>query len=130
MNKELHLIREKIGDIQFGILRCKDKETDSTKSWQVKAAPDKDNVLHCIVTGEMTGDDIADRQVNLIQKCKNDYLYITGTVSAEAKRKVQILSINIEKACWFVRKKKGSLSFLQEKHMYENYIPQELEIAS
>ena len=128
MNKELQFIREKIGNIQFGILRCKDH--DVQRSWQVKAAPDEDNVLHCIVTGDMTGDDIIDKQVNLIQKYHNDYLYITGTVSAEAKKKVQVLSINIAKACWFVRRSKGATSWLQQKYIYENYMPEQLEIAS
>src|ERR1051325_9941263 len=104
MNKELQIIREKIGDIQFGILRC--RENDVQKSWQVKAAPDENNVLHCIVSGEMTGDDIINKKVNLIQKYKNDYLFISGEVSAEVKKKVQVLSINIAKACWFVRKTK------------------------
>ena len=129
MNKELQIIREKIGNIQFGILRC--RENDVQKTWQVKAAPDENNVLHCIVTGEdMTSEDIINKKVNLIQKYQNDYLFITGEVSAEVKKKVQILSINIAKACWFVRKTKGATSWLQEKHTYENFPVEELEMAS
>src|SRR5690349_18594880 len=106
MNSELRFIREKISDIQFGILRC--RENDVQKSWQVKAAPDENNVLHCIVSGDIAGSEIVDKQVNLIQKYKNDYLFITGKVSAEARNKVQVLSINIAKACWFVRRSKGA----------------------
>lgn len=128
MNKELHLIREKIGNIQFGILRC--RENDVQKTWQVKAAPDENNVLHCIVSGEMAGEDIIDKQVNLIQKNHDDYLFITGKVSAEARRKVQVLSINIEKACWFVRRSKGATSWLKQKYIYENALYGELEMAS
>ncbi len=125
MSKDLQKIRKKIQNIQFGILRCRQK--DNQQSWQVKATSDDDNVLHCLVESEEPYADILNKNVNLVQKHHDDYLYITGKVDAEVHDNVKILSIRILKACWFVRRQRGSVTWLQEKYMYQH---EELELAS
>ncbi len=127
MNKKLLHIQQKIDSIQFGLLRLRDEEAHDT--WHVKTTTNEDNSLNCIITDELPGRKLVNKEVNLIQKHHDDYLYITGTVNEEVNRKSKILSIRILKACWFVRKSKGGISWLQEKYIYENFAT-ELELAS
>ena len=128
MKKDLQYIREKISDIQFGILKLRDVE--GNKAWQVKTRSDEASSLHIVVTDECPCDELVNRNVNLVQKHKDDYLYITGRVSAEANRKSKVLSIDILKACWFVRTTKGKVSWLKQKYLYENLPLIEMELAS
>jgi len=114
--------------MQFGILRYTD--TASKKTLQVQTAPGDSDEVHCMVTNAGDTADMTDRDVNLIQKQKDDYLYISGKVSAEAGNNAKFLSIRIIKACWFERRTKGKVTWLQEKFIYENYPEQELELAS
>ncbi|MBC7946915.1 MAG: hypothetical protein H7Y42_03475 [Chitinophagaceae bacterium] len=130
MNKKLLEIQQKIGSIQFGLLRIRNQDDEKTTTLQVKTTANEDNSLNCVVTDDAKKDIFINRNVNLIQKSHNDYLYITGQVADEVNQKGKILSIRILKACWFVRKRKGSVSWLQEKYIYEN-LPQEgLDMAS
>lgn len=118
-NKLLH-IQQKIDAIQYGLLRLRDQENNST--WQVKTTTNDDNSLNCIISEDIPRKKLVNKNVNLIQKHHDDYLYITGTVDEEVHNKSKILSIRILKACWFVRKtNKVGVSWLQEKYVYENY---------
>jgi hypothetical protein len=126
MNKKLQEIQQKIGYIQFGLLRVHDAGKKTTL--QVKATSNEDNSLNCVITDDSPKRKLLNKNVNLIQKYQNDYLYITGRISDEANNKGRVLSIHILKACWFVRRSKGSVSWLQEKYMYENY--DKLDMAS
>jgi hypothetical protein len=54
----------------------------------------------------------------LIQKDRENYMYIGGKITWEAQKNKLVLSIDIKKACWYVRKFKGSVSYLQEKCLY------------
>jgi hypothetical protein len=128
MNKKLQLIQQKIDAIQSGLLRFRDKDAQMTL--QVRATTNEDNSLNCIITGDSPRSRLLNRNVNLIQKNHDDYLYINGTVSEEVNKKSKILSIHILKASWFVRKSKGSVSWLQEKYMYENFPQKEIRAAS
>lgn len=128
MNKELQLIQQKIDAIQSGLLRFRDKDAQMTL--QVRATTNNDNSLNCIVTDNSPRSKLLNRNVNLIQKSHDDYLYINGTVSEEVNKKSKILSIHILKASWFVRKSKGNVSWLQEKYMYENFPRKKMELAS
>lgn len=128
MNKKLLEIQQKIAAIQHGLLRIRD-ENNARQTLHVKAAADQDDRLNCVVTDETLSQDMLNTEVAIIQKSHNDYLYITGQVEDEVTKKGRILSIRILKACWFVRKRKGSVSWLQEKCIYENY-PQSLGLAS
>lgn len=118
MRNKLHVIQQKIDSIQFGLLRLRDGE-DHRNTWQVRTTANDDNSLNCIITDEAPRRKLVNKNVNLIQKYRDDYLYITGTVDEEVNRKGKILSIRILKACWFVRKSRGGVSWLQEKYIYE-----------
>ena len=128
MDKKLYLIQQKIGAIQFGLLRFKDK--DAKMTLHVKTTANEDNSLNCVVTDDSPRKRLVNKSVNLIQKSHNDYLYITGEVNDEVNRKGKILSIRILKACWFVRRSKGSVSWLQEKYIYEKFPATPIELAS
>jgi hypothetical protein len=128
MNKELQHIQRKIDSIQSGLLRFRDKDAQMTL--QVRATTNDDHSLNCIVTGNSPRGKLLNRNVNLIQKNHDDFLYINGTVSEEVNKKNKILSIHILKASWFVRKSKGHVSWLQEKYIYENFPREEIELAS
>lgn len=128
MDTQLYLIQQKICAIQFGILRVHDQNAKITL--QVKTSSNIDNSLNCLVTENSPGKDLVNKHVNLIQKHHNDYLYITGQVADEVNGKGKILSIRILKACWFVKRSKGSVSWLQEKYIYERFPVQEMELAS
>ena len=117
-NKLLH-IQQKIDSIQFGLLRLRD--AGNTSTWQVKTTANDDETLNCIITDQVPLKKLVNKNVNLIQKYHDDYLYITGKVDEEVNTKTKILSIRILKACWFVRKTtKAGVSWLQEKYIYEN----------
>ncbi len=128
MNKDLQLIRQKVRDIQFGLLQVRDNDVKT--SWQVRATTNEDSSLSCIIKDISLRKKLINRNVNLIQKYKDDYLYITGKVSSEVNNGSKILSLHILKACWFVRKYRGGVAWLQEKHVYENFRVEDLEMAS
>ncbi|SRR5690606_2663984 len=117
MENELYYIQQKIDSIQFGLLRLRDGEK-TRKTWQVRTTANSDNSLNCIITDPAPRKRLVNKNVNLIQRHRDDYLYITGTVDEEVNRKGKILSIRILKASWFVRKSKGNVSWLQEKCSY------------
>ena len=128
MKKDLRFIQEKISAIQFGILRTKDAE--GNHAWQVKTDPNEETSFHCVITDDRPCEQLVNTKVNLVQKHNDDYLYITGRVSAEADKKTKVLSIDILRACWFVRQSKGSISWLKQKYLYENYTVDDMEMAS
>jgi len=118
MNKKLDLINQKIGDIQFGLLRFSNK--GAQKSMQVRTAVADDHLLNCIIINDSPGTRLLNRNVSLIQKNHDDYLYISGRISGEVQNTSKIISLYIKKACWFTLKKKGNVTWLQEKYIYEN----------
>lgn len=128
MNKKLLEIQQKIGKIQNGLLRIRD-EKNARQTLHIKATADEDDLLNCVVTDDPANHEMLNTEVAIIQKSHDDYLYITGQVENQVTKKGKILSIRILKACWFVRKRKGSVSWLQEKFVYENY-SQSLGLAS
>src|ERR1700730_2427388 len=111
MNKSLNCIKQKIGIIQFGLLRYRDR--DQQLSLQVKVAENEGALLSCIITDVLPGKKMLNRNVRLIQKYNDDYLYIAGKVMDEMEKNKKILSVHITKACWFVKKSRGSVSWLQ-----------------
>ena len=115
MNNSLHLIQQKIDKLQDGLLRFQDEAEKVTL--HVKAATNEDDSFNCIVEGSFDKE-LCNKDVNLIQKSYNDYLYVTGKVSAETKDGAKILSIRITKASWFEKMKKGSVIWLKEKHTF------------
>ena len=73
-----------------------------------------------MVKDEAQKTSLLNREVNLIQKKDDDYLYISGMVDDEVKSTGKIIRLKIIKAFWFTRKKKGSAVWLQEKFIYED----------
>ena len=130
MNKSLHYITQKINAIQCGLLRYHGKRNNTTMQVLVKSQ--EDNSLICAVTSPEKPDlkKLANKRVNLIQKSENNYLYISGRVLLKDAANNRILFIHVLKACWFVRRTKGSLSWLQEKHVYDTLPVNELGLAS
>jgi hypothetical protein len=127
MNKNLHYISQKIDSIQFALLRYDDKKGRITM--HIKAKTNDNNSLVCTLDGNDDPKKLKNRDVNLVQKSGDDYLYISGKVT-EIRLSKNEVCISILKACWFVRKSRGNLAWLQEKHIY-NILPQEdLELAS
>ncbi|HMK26224.1 MAG TPA: hypothetical protein VK483_09365 [Chitinophagaceae bacterium] len=116
MNKKLHHIQQKINHVQLGLLRFHDK--DEMLTTEVKTTANDDASLNCIITGDPSCYPVANKNVNLIQKNHDDYLYIVGRVG-DTQQNGKVLSIHILKASWFVLKRKGSVSWLREKYVYE-----------
>jgi hypothetical protein len=128
MNKKLSYISQKIDSIQFALLRYDDKKGRSTM--HVKVKTNDNNSVICTLAGNDDPKKLKNRDVNLVQKSGGDYLYISGKVTEITGRDKNEVFISILKACWFVRKSRGNLSWLQEKHIY-NILPEEdLELAS
>jgi hypothetical protein len=115
-SRKLSLIKQRIGDIQYGLLRFEDKNKQITL--HVKVTANEDTSLNCIVTDEYS-QKLMNKNVHLIQKYHDDYLHIAGKVSEEIKKNNRILAVEIERICWFVRHSKGSISWLSQKCLYE-----------
>ena len=117
MDKDLNSIRKKIGSIQFGLLRFTDRKKQLTL--QVKATTNGDDTsLNCLITDDVNHPKLINKNIHLIQKYHQDYLYTTGKVIMEGQSNDRILFVRIIKAHWFVRKSKGNISWLHEKLMY------------
>ncbi|RYG43002.1 MAG: hypothetical protein EOO01_22060 [Chitinophagaceae bacterium] len=126
MNKALQIIQQKINTIQSGLLRFTQK--DDRVSLQVKASAGGDCSFDCVTEEEVRG--LQDKEVKLVQRYKDDYIYITGKVEAVVKNKKTVISILILKACWFVRESEGSMTWLKEKQVYELEANRSLRMAS
>jgi hypothetical protein len=118
MSKSLSSIKHKIGAIQFGLLRF--NTSDEQQTLQVKVAQNEGPILNCVLTDMVPTQKLLNKQVNLIQKYHDDYLYIAGTVTDEGQKNKKVLAVTIMKACWFVKKSKGNISWLQQKHVYDS----------
>src|SRR6188474_3459584 len=117
MDKDLNSIIKKIGAIQFGLLRFNDRKKQLTL--QVKATTNEDDTsLNCLITDDVNHPKLINKNIHLIQKYHEDYLYTTGKVIMEGQSNNRILFVRIVKAHWFVRKSRGNVSWLQEKLMY------------
>jgi hypothetical protein len=117
MNEDLNKIQQKINSVQLGLMRF--HHQDELLTMEVKTTAHKDSSLDCIVINGYPGYTMANKNVNLIQKNQHDYLYITGKVMRETQEGRKILSVRIVKASWFVRMRKGWVSWLREKYVYD-----------
>lgn len=119
MNKSLNIIQQKVGSMRFGLLSV--GEGSEKQRLQVNTTRvNEGNQLNCVISGTTNNDQLINREFVLIQKNENDYLYISGRVDDEVKTSAKVVSLNITKACWFVRKTKGSTAWLRQKYIYEN----------
>ena len=120
MNLTLQKILRKVESVQVGLLRAEAKNEKILL--QARAGSDQDLFLNCVVQkpdeSEVPYNKF--RQVSLIQRDKQDYLYITCQVKEQTQNnKAVIMSMEVLKACWFTRRSKGSVSWLQQKYTYE-----------
>lgn len=117
MNRKLQRILQKVESVQLGLLRLNDEE----QRISIPARAGRvENELNCVFKSEGDRLSLLSRQVNLIQKDKDDYLYISCRVKDEVvKNSATVISMEVLKACWFTRKSKGNSSWLKEKYMYE-----------
>ena len=119
MTNKLDNILQAATSIQAGLLRFKNEEGQQT--FQVKIAAGDDNSLHCVISGDVPPRiRIKNRNIHLIQKYRDDYFFISGYVDGVVRNNARILSIAINKASWFVRKRRGSVTWFSEKYTYEN----------
>lgn len=127
MTKLLH-IKRKIDQIQVGLLRFRDNDDNFTLHVNAKSC--ENDSVNCVIADNTDLSRLVNKNVNLVQKSKNDYLYISGQVKEKTGINKNILSFKILRACWFTKKTKGSLSWLQEKYIYDILPDRELELAS
>jgi hypothetical protein len=116
MNRKLGVILQKVVSIQTALVRFRDEK--GQHSIQVKIAFSSDNSLHCMISGDMPKTKLNNKAVHLVQKSHDDYFFISGTLK-EVQANSKILTFNIIKACWFVRKKRGDVTWFSEKCMHE-----------
>jgi hypothetical protein len=127
MDRTLQKILRKVESVQLGLLRC--SEDDQKLLLQARAGMDDTN-LNCIVNRDSSDVSLISKNVSLIQRHKEDYLYISCRVTDEVvKNSATIISMEVLKACWFTRKSKGSVSWLKEKYIYQA-IGGEIDMAS
>lgn len=115
MEKARPDIQQKIGAIQVGLLRYSHK--GKKMSIPVRIAVEQQDSLHCVIS-DLPSQTLLNKNVTLIQRDRENYLYIGGRISQEIQKTALVLSVNITKACWFIRKSKGSVTWLQEKCVY------------
>lgn len=126
MSTTLNYIKRKVTSIRFAILRCRNEQTN--KSWQIKVDPADSENLQCVLDTDVAWEDVLNQNVNIVQKDKDNYLYITGRVTPKESGDRRTFSVSILKACWFIRKSRGHVSWLQEKYVYENFLSEDIEM--
>lgn len=119
MKLKLDNILQAVTAIQAGLLRFQNEEGQQTL--QVKVAVGGEKSIHCIISDQnATKLRIKNKNIHLIQKYHDDYFFISGHVDGVVKNNSRIFSIAVNKACWFVRKRRGSVTWFSEKYTYEN----------
>jgi hypothetical protein len=127
MDKKLQKILRKVESVQLGLLRC--HHDDENLLLQTRAGTNESQ-LNCIVENKTGALSLLSRNVNLIQKDKEDYLHISCRVMDEIKRETAtIVSMEVLKACWFTKVTRGSVCWLKEKYIYEP-LSEEIDLAS
>ena len=118
MNNSLTVIKDKIESIGYGLLRL-NADSDQQLMTIAPSYGGTFDSLSCIIKERQPGTSLLSKEVRLIQKDKNDYLYISGTIDDEVKANCKVVFLKITKACWFTKRKRGNVAWLQEKHMYQ-----------
>lgn len=116
MEKARPDIQQKIGALQIGLLRYSHK--GKKLSIPVRIAVEEKDSLNCVIS-DLPSQKLLNKNVTLIQRDNENYLYIGGRICQETQNKTLVLSVNITKACWFIRRSRGSVTWLQEKCVYQ-----------
>lgn len=114
----LDLMHQKIETIGHGLLRL--RQGEGHLNVQVSNSRYDGQRLNCIFSESHPMNQLLNRDVVLIQKKGDDYFYITGQVEDEVKKSCKVISLKINKACWFIKKKKGNIAWMQEKYVFES----------
>lgn len=117
MDHKLKHILQGAASVQAAVVKFRSGE--GRRSFQAKVVLDTDDTIHCVVVDEMPPGKRLGKKVHLIQKHRDDYFFIAGYVSDEAKGVPNIFSVTITRAFWFVRRRKGSVTWLREKYTYD-----------
>lgn len=117
MSKVLSLMHQKIETMRHGMLRL--KEGDGQARMQVSTCVYDGQSLNCVFNEQDNESRLLNREVVLIQKNGDDYFYITGHVDDEVEKNAKVVSLKITSACWFIRKKKGNVVWMQQKYFFE-----------
>lgn len=126
---KLQSIRNKVTAISVGLLRFRDGKKQV--SLQVNSKYCEDNRVRCYLNGKSDTGGFHNRVVSLVQKQKDDYLYLAGLVEdLQPERGGHIITIRVLKASWFVKRTKGTLSWLQEKFVHEFFEGEQLQMVS
>ena len=112
MKQLLHQMRS----MRIGLLKI--DEEDTRLCIPVEAIGGNEECYEWSLIEEL-GEPLITKQVNLVQKQGDDYIYITAIVSAQRTKIRTIITLQIQKACWMIRKIKGSVSWLEEHFIYE-----------
>ena len=129
-NSNLLQIHKKVDEIQTGLLRF--QHNDNQVSLHVRAKSNGENLIYCDFADRTDLKKIIPGKVSLIQKSDKNYLYISGEIDEIEKHGTgnkKTFSMRIVRACWFILKSKGSVSWLQEKYIYD-ISATDLELAS
>jgi len=127
-NSTLVHIHNKVNEIKSALVRFQDN--DIQVSLHVSVKSDGKNSIDC-QAGEIV--DLAKMQnktVTLIQKSDKDYLYISGELVKKSRGDKTTFSLRILRACWFILKSKGAVSWLDNKYIYDISAGTQLELAS
>lgn len=127
-NSNLLQIHKKVDEIQTALLRF--QRNDNQLSLHVKAKSNGKNSIHCDFSDKADLKKIVPGKVTLIQKSEKNYLYISGEIEKQVFGNKKTFSIRITRACWFILRSKGSVSWLQEKYIYDISENDALELAS
>ena len=125
--KPLNHIVRKMMSIGVGMLRS--KEQHQQLSMQVEAMQGSEEFSDWMVNDEAP-EKLLNKVVSLVQKKADDYIYITGKVAGQKVGLHTVLSIQILRACWMVRKSKGNVTWLDEKYIYDAAGQPEYKLAS
>jgi len=122
-------IHKKIDEIGGGLLRF--HHNDSQVSLHVRLKSNgSSNSIDCFISDNADIKKLVNGPATLIQKSDKNYLYLAGKIERPAGKNNKIFPVRILRACWFVLKSKDSVSWLQEKYIFDISRDTELDLAS
>jgi len=121
-------IHKKMNEINSALVRFRDN--DSQVSLHVTIKSDGKNSIDCRAGEIVDLTNMRNKKVSLIQKSDKDYLYISGELIKKSPGDKKAFSLRIHRACWFILKSKGSVSWLQNKYIYDISAGTQMELAS
>ena len=121
-------IHTKMNEINSALVRFQDN--DIQVSLHVKVKCEGKNSIDCRAGEIVDLDKMHNKKLTLIQKSDKDYLYISGELVKKSRGAKNEFSLRMLRACWFILKSKGSVSWLQNKYIYDISAGPQLELAS